>query len=148
MTLATGFSFDKYVLLQFKSGLREQQRELQQLVQQAEQAIRELADSEPGDLADSASGYSLEGSVILNRAKIEVACAWWSLRLNAFNSARSGSATTARRRLALSAYRPFRGQAIALSAKRDVSKVILLARQARRSLSWHTPLLIPDSMIR
>jgi hypothetical protein len=32
MTLATGFSFDKCVLLQFKSGLREQQRELQQLV--------------------------------------------------------------------------------------------------------------------
>jgi DnaK suppressor protein len=76
MSLATGFSFDKYVLLQFKSGLREQQRELQQLVQQAEQAIRELADSEPGDLADAASGYSLEVSVIAqsreNRSRLRL----------------------------------------------------------------------------
>jgi len=76
MTLGTGFSFDKYVLLQFKSGLCEQRHELQQLIRQAEQSIRELADSEPGDLADAASGYSLEGSVIAqsreNRSRLRL----------------------------------------------------------------------------
>jgi DnaK suppressor protein len=64
MDLASHFLFDKYVLLQFKSGLREQQRELHESLEQAEKAIRELADSGPHDLADAASGHSLEGSVI------------------------------------------------------------------------------------
>jgi len=43
MNLTSHSSFDKYVLLQFKSGLREQQRELQLSIEQAEQEIRALA---------------------------------------------------------------------------------------------------------
>jgi DnaK suppressor protein len=76
MSLAAGFSFDKYVLLQFKSGPREQQRQLQQSLEQAEKAIRELADSGPRDLADVAAGHSLEGSVIAesnqNRSRLRL----------------------------------------------------------------------------
>jgi DnaK suppressor protein len=64
MSLGTVLSFDKYVLLQFKSGLREQQRELQQVIDQAEENIRNLADSEPHDIADAASGVTLERTVI------------------------------------------------------------------------------------
>jgi|SRR5215470_274035 len=64
MNLESHSSFDKYVLLQFKSGLREQQRELQESIDQAEKAIRELSDSGPRDVADAASGHSLELSVI------------------------------------------------------------------------------------
>jgi DnaK suppressor protein len=64
MSLGTVLSFDKYVLLQFKSGLREQQRELQQVIDQAEENIRNLADSEPHDIADAASGATLERTVI------------------------------------------------------------------------------------
>ena len=47
MSFSTHSSLDKYVLLQFKSGLREQQRELQGSIEQAETAIRDLADSTP-----------------------------------------------------------------------------------------------------
>ena len=43
MNLTPHSSFDKYVLLQFKSGLREQQRELQLSIEQSEQEIRALA---------------------------------------------------------------------------------------------------------
>jgi DnaK suppressor protein len=64
MTLPARSSFDKFVLLQFKGGLREQQHELQQLIAQAERAIRELTDSAPRDIADVASEHSLQGSVI------------------------------------------------------------------------------------
>jgi DnaK suppressor protein len=64
MNLTSHSSLDKYVVLQFKSGLREQQRELQQSIEQAESAIRDLAESTPRDPADAASDHSLEGSVI------------------------------------------------------------------------------------
>jgi len=62
--LTSHSSFDKYVVLQFKSGLREQQRELQQSIEQAETAIRDRADSIPRDAAEAASDHSLERSVI------------------------------------------------------------------------------------
>jgi DnaK suppressor protein len=57
-------SFDKFVLLQFKSGLREQQRELQQSIDQSEKEIREFADSRSSNLADAAPRYSLEDSIL------------------------------------------------------------------------------------
>jgi DnaK suppressor protein len=64
MTFLTHSSLDRSVLLQFKSGLREQQRDLQQFIEQAETAIRDLAESTPRDAADAASDHALEGSVI------------------------------------------------------------------------------------
>lgn len=44
--------FDKYVLLQFKSGLREQHRELQQQLIENAKEIRELAATGPRDAVD------------------------------------------------------------------------------------------------
>lgn len=64
MSSATSFAIDKYVLLQFKSGLREQQRDLHERIDQAERELRVLASSGPGDIADNASGNSLENSAI------------------------------------------------------------------------------------
>lgn len=52
-------SFDKYVLLQFKSGLREQQRELQQSIEQIEREVRALADSRPS-IEDAAPDNSIK----------------------------------------------------------------------------------------
>jgi len=56
-------SFDKYILLQFKSGLREQQRELQLSIEQAEQEIRGLADSRPSSIEDAAPDNSLKEEI-------------------------------------------------------------------------------------
>ena len=63
MTLATGFSLDKYVLLQFKSGLREQQRSLLESIEEAEKTIRELGSSGPSDIAHAASAQPIELSL-------------------------------------------------------------------------------------
>jgi DnaK suppressor protein len=52
-------ALDKQILLQFKSGLRGQQTWLQKSIQEAENTIRELSHSGPGDAADAASRQSL-----------------------------------------------------------------------------------------
>src|SRR5262250_971710 len=62
MNLTSHSSFDKYVLLQFKSGLREQQRELQLSIEQAEQEIRALADSRPS-IEDAAPDNSIKEEI-------------------------------------------------------------------------------------
>lgn|SRR5262249_10109920 len=76
MSFSVQSSFDKFVLLQFKTGLREQQRSLQESIDHAEQTIRELGNSEPRDSADAASGHSLENSVIAqsrqNRSRLRL----------------------------------------------------------------------------
>jgi len=59
MNLTSHSSFDKYVLLQFKSGLREQQRELHLSIEQAEQEIRAFADSRPS-IEDAAPDNSIK----------------------------------------------------------------------------------------
>ena len=59
MNLTPHSSFDKYVLLQFKSGLREQQRELQLSIEQIEQEVRALADSRPS-IEDAAPDNSIK----------------------------------------------------------------------------------------
>ena len=64
MSLTSHSTFDKYILLQFKSGLREQQRSLQESIDQAERTTRELDDQVPRDVADAASGQSLDVSTI------------------------------------------------------------------------------------
>jgi hypothetical protein len=51
------------VLLQFKSGLRQQQRELQLSIKQAEQEIRALADSRPRSIEDAARDNSLKEEI-------------------------------------------------------------------------------------
>ena len=45
-------SLDKHVVVQFKSGLREQQRELLQMIEKAEKEIREFAGPPPSDAID------------------------------------------------------------------------------------------------
>jgi DnaK suppressor protein len=63
MNLTSHSSFDKYVLLQFKSGLRDQQRELQLSIEQAEQKIRALADSRPS-IEDGAPDNSVKEEIV------------------------------------------------------------------------------------
>jgi DnaK suppressor protein len=62
MNLASHSSFDKYVLLQFKSGLREQQRELHLSIEQAE---KELADPALNDVVKAAPYNSFADSVLV-----------------------------------------------------------------------------------
>jgi DnaK suppressor protein len=64
MNLSSNPVFDKYVLLQFKSGLREQQRELQLSIQQAEQEIRALADLRPSSIEDVVPDNSLKEEIL------------------------------------------------------------------------------------
>jgi DnaK suppressor protein len=45
-------SLDKYLLLQFKSGLREQQRELLETIENVEREMREFAGPAPSDAID------------------------------------------------------------------------------------------------
>src|SRR5215467_8409211 len=59
MNLTPQSSFDKYVLLQFKTGLREQQRELQLSIEQIEQEVRALADSR-ASIEDAAPDNSIK----------------------------------------------------------------------------------------
>lgn len=56
-------SLDKYVLLQFKTGLRERQRELRQGVDKAEREIREFSDSVPLDPIDASCFNSSKESM-------------------------------------------------------------------------------------
>jgi RNA polymerase-binding protein DksA len=91
MELASHSLFDKYVLLQFKSGLREQQCELQQSLEQAEKTIRELAGSGPRDLADAASGNSLEGSVIAESSQSRIRLRLIELALERIRSGAFGA---------------------------------------------------------
>ena len=63
MNLTSHSSFDKYVLLQFKSGLREQQRELQLSIEQAEHEIRALADLRPSGIEDAAPDNALKEEI-------------------------------------------------------------------------------------
>jgi DnaK suppressor protein len=104
MTLPAPSSFDRFLLLQFKSGLREQQRELQQLIAQAERAIRELTDSAPRDIADVASEHSLEGSAIAqlsqNRSRLRlVELALEQIRSGSFGTCANCGAAIGLRRL-------------------------------------------------
>ena len=62
MNLTPHSSFDKYVLLQFKSGLREQQRELQLSIEQAQQEIRAHTDSRPS-IEDAAPDNSIKEEI-------------------------------------------------------------------------------------
>lgn len=97
-------TFDKYVLLQFKSGLREQQRWLQESIDQAEKTIRELGDAGPRDIADVASGQSLEVSVISqvtqNRGRLRlVELALERIRIGTFGTCSECGAAISLRRL-------------------------------------------------
>lgn len=69
MTATPLSSLDKYVLLQFKSGLWEQQRWLLESIKEAERTIRELRSSDPRDIADEASGRTLEVSVLAQHSE-------------------------------------------------------------------------------
>ena len=60
MTLVLESSLDKYVLLQFKNGLREQQRWLVESIAEAEKTIRGLGDSGPDGVGDTGSTQCLE----------------------------------------------------------------------------------------
>jgi DnaK suppressor protein len=103
MSFSAQSTFDKYVLLQFKSGLREQERSLHESIDQAEKTIRELGDAEPRDIADAASGQSLEVSVIAqvtqNRSRLRlVQLALERIRVGTFGTcAECGDAISLRR---------------------------------------------------
>ena len=56
----TSFSLDRHVLLQFKSGLREQQRELQETIDRVEQDIRDVAESRADSMDLSCSNAAKE----------------------------------------------------------------------------------------
>jgi DnaK suppressor protein len=55
--------FDKHLLLQFKAGLREQQRELQHAIETASKEIRELSDPGPRDALDVSCFHSSKESM-------------------------------------------------------------------------------------
>ena len=104
MSLTSHSSFDKYVLLQFKSGLREQQRSLQESIDHSEKTIRELGDAGPRDIADAASGQSLEVSVIAqvtqNRGRLRlVELALERIRIGTFGTCAECGAAIGLRRL-------------------------------------------------
>lgn len=65
MNLTSHSSFDKYVLLQFKNGLRQQQRELQLSIEQSEKEIRSGDDAAPNDAWQTMSGSSFADTILV-----------------------------------------------------------------------------------
>src|SRR5215469_10903194 len=96
--------FDKYVLEQFKNGLVEQQRELQLSIEQAEQAIRTLADWRPSSIEDAAPDDSLKeetfGRLSQNRSRLRlVQVALESIRRGTFGTCADCGAAIGTKRL-------------------------------------------------
>jgi DnaK suppressor protein len=52
------------VLLLFESGLRDQQRELEHVVERGQKEIRALADSGPGDVMDDSCGNACKENML------------------------------------------------------------------------------------
>ncbi len=65
MNLTSHSWFDKYVLLQFKSGLREQQRELQLSIEQSEKEHREPDDPVANDAWQAVPGNSFADTTLV-----------------------------------------------------------------------------------
>jgi DnaK suppressor protein len=61
--------FDSFVLLQFKTGLRELQNKLQQLIEKTEKEIRELADLGPLDAVDVSCFHSSKESMFADSSR-------------------------------------------------------------------------------
>lgn len=71
--MAANLSMDKYVLLQFKSSLREQQRELQQALDRVEKDLRHTPDSAADSIdlsSRNASRESMATRSTQNRIKL------------------------------------------------------------------------------
>ena len=69
MSYTSHSSFDSNVLLLFRSGLREQQRELARAVDRTQKEIRALADSESGDVIDDSCGHASKEAVFASYSK-------------------------------------------------------------------------------
>ena len=63
MNLTSETSLANNVLLLFKSGLLEQQRELARAIDKAQKEIRAIADSGPGDVVDDSCGNASKEAV-------------------------------------------------------------------------------------
>ena len=61
---------DSHALLEFKAGLEEQQRELQEVIRKAENEIRALADSGPLDSVDLSCSSSFKDLVFARNTQI------------------------------------------------------------------------------
>jgi DnaK suppressor protein len=61
---------DSHALLEFQTGLEEQQRELQQVIRKAENEIRALADSGPLDSVDLSCSSSFKDLVFARNTQI------------------------------------------------------------------------------
>ena len=64
--MAQNLSFDKYVLLQFKAGLREQRRDLQETIEKMERDIRDVAAPTPDTMDLSCDSAAKESMVAHN----------------------------------------------------------------------------------
>ena len=56
-------AFNRHIVVQFRAGLREQRRELQHVIEEAEKELREFGGSMP-DCVDLSSGNSLEQAIL------------------------------------------------------------------------------------
>ncbi len=69
MSLTSETSLAGNVLLLFKSGLLEQQRELARAIDRAQKEIRALADSESGDVVDGSCGNASKEAMFASYSK-------------------------------------------------------------------------------
>lgn len=64
--MTSSVPMDKYVLLQFRSGLREQQRELQETIARVEKEIRDVVDSKADNMDLSCCNATKESMAARN----------------------------------------------------------------------------------
>jgi DnaK suppressor protein len=69
MNMTMDSPFDKYVLLQFKDGLREMQDKLHQVIEKAEKEIKDLADLGPQDAVDVSCFNSSKESIFADSSR-------------------------------------------------------------------------------
>jgi RNA polymerase-binding transcription factor len=69
MNMTMDSPFDKYVLLQFKDGLREMQDKLHQVIEKAEKEIKDLADLGPQDTVDVSCFNSSKESIFADSSR-------------------------------------------------------------------------------
>lgn len=119
--MTSQFPFDSPVLLQFKSGLRELQYKLQQLIEKAEKEIREFADLGHQDAVDVSCFNSSKESMFADSSRNRNQLRLVQRALERIRDGSFASAPAVRARSASNGYKPSLGLGTAFNARSNSS---------------------------
>jgi hypothetical protein len=110
------------VLLLFESGLRDQQRELEHVVERGQKEIRALADSGPGDIMDDSCGNACKENILASYSHNRTLLRKVELALKRVFTGDFGSVLPVGTPSASNGYKPCHGQPTASHARSNPSK--------------------------